>query len=278
MLRITFTITKQDQDLIEEELFALGVSSVSTTPVDDDTLLITALTEAAEEITARFSEKNPTVETVQEADWKDRWLDHYHGSWIGDETFAGPDLSAPEAVKARYFLHLDPRDAFGDGGHPTTGLCIRELGHLLKGKSGEERRAMRLLDAGTGSGIIAIYGEKAGIGTIDGVELDPKASARAEENLQRNACKNITLHTMDIASFSPDEKYHVVVANLLTEIILKNLHLLKKFLLPGGSLVISGIGRQWDTQVRDALENEKLDVDFFSEKDNWCCYRVKISP
>jgi len=278
MFQITFTAETSELDSIEEKLFALGASSVSISSFSKSKNSVTALADTAEQITEHFSDRNPEIHHIDETDWKDRWMDFYQGAAIDDEIFAGPDPDSPEAREAKYFIHLDPRDAFGDGRHPTTILCMRELRGALNRVNRTELPDMRLIDAGTGSGIIAILAEMLGIGTIDGVELDPEACRRAEENLQRNNCRRITLHQGDIASFSSERKYHLVVANLLTDIILKHLSHLKNLMAPGGSLIISGIGSQWDTQVRDALTNNSLTVKGFTEHEAWCCYRVQISP
>lgn len=278
MFQITFTAETSELDLIEEKLFALGASSVSISSLANNKNAVTALAETPEKITDHFSDRKPEVHKIHEADWKDRWMEYYRGAVIDEEIFAGPDPDFPEAHDAKYFIHLDPRDAFGDGRHPTTILCMRELRTAAEAVEGAQRSALRLLDAGTGSGIIAILAEMLGIGTIDGVELDPEACDRAEENLRRNNCSRITLHQGDIASFSSERKYHLIVANLLTDIILSSLGHLTKLMAPGGSLIISGIGRQWDPQVKDALESHNLLVKSFTELEGWCCYRVEICP
>ncbi len=278
MFQIIFTTETSELDLVEEKLFALGASSVSISSLSKNKNSVTALAETPEKITEHFSDRKPEVHHINETDWKDRWMEHYQGSAIDDEIFAGPDPDSPEARKAKYFIHLDPRDAFGDGRHPTTILCMRELRAAVQGIDKTELSTLTLLDAGTGSGIIAIFAEMLGIGSIDGVELDPEACDRAQENFQSNNCRRITLHQGDIGSFSPGRKFQLVIANLLTDIILKHLDHLKKLMTPRGTLIISGIGTQWDSQVIDALESRSLTVKSFTKCEGWCCYRVEISP
>ncbi len=278
MYKISFIIHPREQNLIEEQLFALGASSVSVSPSDSDQLTVTALAESFETINSFFKDHNPLVSELCEEDWKNRWFEHYRGNFINDNIFAGPDPDADEARNSRYFIQLDPRDAFGDGRHPTTILCMRELHSLAQNLSKRALKEMHLLDAGSGSGIISVLAEKLGIGEIDAVELDEAAVSRAEENLKKNNCRSITLHHSDIASFSTERSYSIIVANLLTDIIIKNIHLLKKLAAPRGSLIISGIGSQWDREIREVLQNEGLPVFSVTELENWLCFHVKISP
>ncbi len=277
MYRITFTITGSEKNLIEEQLFALGAASISSAPVKNGDLTLTVLTEDPGEIKRYFKGKDLHVARLTEKDWKNSWLNDYHGSLIGDDIFAGPDPEALEAKKYRYFIHLDPRDAFGDGRHPTTILCIKRLIQVIKEKR-DDAGKLYLLDAGTGSGIIAIAAEKLGIGHIEAVELDENACTRAGENITRNNCRAISLHHGDIASFVPFRDCDIVVANLLTAVIQKNIHHLKKITAPGGNIIASGIGTEWKKEIENTFKENRLFIISCDECDGWLCYHLKISP
>ena len=134
--------------------------------------------------------------------------------------------SAPDAV----VLRLDPGLAFGTGTHPTTAMCLEWLdGQSLHGK--------RVLDYGCGSGILAIAAALLGAGQVAATDIDPQALTATADNAARNG---VTVSTHAVESV-PDERYDIVLANILAGPLCALAPALLERLAPGGQLVLAGL-------------------------------------
>ena len=121
-----------------------------------------------------------TVEETEDVDWINNWKTFFHQFRV-DDILILPSWEEPEegAAPPALVLHIDPGTAFGTGMHETTQLCIRAMREYLTPKT-------RLLDIGTGSGILAILALKLGIAEAVGTDLDPQALPAVIDNLYQN--------------------------------------------------------------------------------------------
>lgn len=143
--------------------------------------------------------------------------------WIVPSWHAAPDASAINLV-------LDPGLAFGTGSHPTTFLCLHWLADTVRG--GET-----LLDYGCGSGILAIAAAKLGASRVLGVDIDDNALRAARDNAAANAVVLELRHSRQPL----DERFAIVVANILTNPLCMLAPLLAGRVAPGGRLALSGV-------------------------------------
>lgn len=213
---------------------------------------------------------------VKHQNWEQQVKDLFQPLKISDSLWIIPQWSTLPDPSATNVI-LDPGLAFGTGDHPTTQLCLRWLKHIVKG--GE-----RILDYGTGSGILAITALKLGAAHAVGVDIDPMAVSSARHNASLNGYTSSDLLQVFVAPSSGDElipdidaKYDVVVANLLLNpLLLLSAHLLH-YTKPGGLLGLSGILESQIDQVREAygLHLEKIEV---QKQDGWACFSgTKVS-
>ena len=114
---------------------------------------------------------------VEQEDWQNAWKKYYHAMDIGERLAIVPGWEDYRTDRIR--IVMDPGMAFGTGTHETTSLCLETLDSLVKG--GE-----RVLDIGTGSGILAIAALKLGADSAEGVDIDPMCVRTAGENAARN--------------------------------------------------------------------------------------------
>ena len=153
----------------------------------------------------------------------------------------------PEAGEV--LLTIDPGMAFGSGTHETTTLCLLALEELMA-----QKKAARLLDVGTGSGILAIAAALWGAADILGLDNDPEAVRVASENAALNGFGPQHLHF----SLTPVEEitqtYPLVVANILSGILIELAPALAGRVEAGGTLVLSGILATQGDEVRAAYE------------------------
>ena len=151
-------------------------------------------------------------------------------------------------------IALDPRNAFGDGRHPTTEICIHMLGRVLWGIPSLERNNIRLLDAGTGSGILSILAALMGIESIDAVDLSRDAVRSAVSNARLNRCE-FRIACADIGNFEFSDKYGIIMANMVTDVLAAHMASLANMLAENGVMFASGISVMSAERARDAFVN-----------------------
>ena len=116
--------------------------------------------------------------------------------------------------------------------------------------------SMTMLDAGCGSGILAIAAEKLGFGSAAAFDIDPDAARIAEENAAANGCSRIVFSAASLIEFNSDGvKYDVIAANILSSALLAGRDKLLSLLKPGGTLILAGILDKEYSIVRKAFED-----------------------
>ena len=175
-----------------------------------------------------------SAEGVSEDDWAENWKKYYKPISLGRVTVV-PAWEEYAPKEGEIIVRMDPGMAFGTGTHETTRLVMRILQDVVKG--GE-----RVLDVGTGSGILSICASKLGAKDIYAYDIDPVAVRVAKENTLADGCDNITVGVSDLLKdVDRREPYGICVANIVADIILRMLPDIGALLLPGAPLILSGI-------------------------------------
>ena len=206
-----------------------------------------------------------TVETagVEQEDWQNGWRKYYHPLEIGRLLAVVP--SWQEYDTDRIKLRLDPGLAFGTGGHETTSLCLEALDELTAG--GE-----RVLDIGTGSGILAIAALKLGAASAEGIDIDPVAVRTACENAALNGVEDRFQGLVGDLSDQASGQYHIVTANIVANAIIALAPVVPGLLAAEGRFIASGIIDTRAAEVEDALAAAGLQVEARREKRGWVCF------
>ena len=155
---------------------------------------------------------SPTFTHVAEADWADAWKEHFHPLRVGEHIVIKPTWREFQASAGDIVIELDPGMAFGTGLHPTTQMCLMALEKSIQ--PGD-----RVLDLGTGSGILALAAAKLGARTVLALDTDPVAVAVARENVQLNGATD----QVTVAQGSLEQAtgtYDLVVVNILAKVII----------------------------------------------------------
>lgn len=160
----------------------------------------------------------------------------------------------------RIVLRVPAGLAFGTGEHATTRLCLREIARIAP--------VARALDAGCGSGILAIAAARLGCERVEGFDFDPDAVRIARENAEDN-CARVTWRRSTIEAWRPRRAYHLVVANVFTDVLVRNATRLAGWLAPEGWLVLSGIRSNQAAAVRHAFS--PLAHECTRTAEGWCC-------
>ncbi len=188
---------------------------------------------------------------VQEEDWAEAWKAYFKPERIG-KIVIKPSWEDYEPASGEVIVELDPGMAFGTGTHPTTRLCIMLLQEIAIGQTD-------MLDIGTGSGILGLVGAKLGIPKILATDIDPLAVRVAAENIRRNhLMTGIKVREGNLLDLKQDLKFHLVVANIITDAILKLIPGLHKVLEPGGLFLASGIIEDRSHEVQAAFAKHGL--------------------
>ena len=213
---------------------------------------------------------------TEDKDWINNWKEYFHQFYVDDILITPSWEPVKEEDKDRMVLHIDPGTAFGTGMHETTQLCIRQLKKYVKA-------SLRMLDVGTGSGILGIIGLKLGAKHVVGTDLDPCAVPAVEDNLRANGVSADKFDMM-IGNIIDDvqvqdkvgyEKYDLVTANILADVLVPLTPVVVKHMKPGGiymkdnQFLGSILLDVKEEEVRQAVERAGLKVVEVTRQGEW---------
>lgn len=217
-----------------------------------------------------IGEGSITISETEDKDWLNNWKEFFHQFYIDDLLVTPSWEEIKPEDQDKKILHIDPGTAFGTGMHETTQLCIRQLKKYITPET-------VLLDVGTGSGILAIVSLMYGIKEAVGTDLDPCAVEAVRENMEVNGV-NADQFEMMIGNIISDpeiqdrvgyERYDIVVANILAEVLLPLTPVVKKCLKPGGIYITSGIIAEKEPLVVDAVKAAGMEVLEVTRQNEW---------
>lgn len=210
------------------------------------------------------------VSETEDIDWINNWKQFFHQFYIDDLLVIPSWEEVKPEDQDKMILHIDPGTAFGTGMHETTQLCIRQLKKYITPQT-------ELLDVGTGSGILAIISLMYGIHHAVGTDLDPCAVEAVRENMQVNhiapECFDMMIGNIITDKAVQDkvgyEKYDIVVANILADVLVPLTPVIVNQLKPGGVYITSGIIDNKEQTVRDTVEAAGLEVIDVTYQGEW---------
>lgn len=204
------------------------------------------------------------VETreLKEEDWQNAWKTYYKPVKIGKRLVIKPTWEEYHAQGEEVVIDIDPGQAFGTGTHATTAMCLEMIEEYIK--PGD-----KLVDVGTGSGILAIAAARLGAGKVIAVDSDPVAVRVARENVRRNGLQSIVEVREGNLLDNVSGTFQLVVANILSSVIKELAPGAAGMLEAGGYFIASGIIKEHLPEVCEALKKTGLAVEKIYEKDEW---------
>lgn len=212
-----------------------------------------------------------SLQNLQEEDWEESWKQYYQPIPIGEKLLIVPQWLSPENPEHRIPVVLDPGMIFGTGAHASTQMCLRALEQTIHG--GE-----RVIDLGSGSGILSIAALLLGAQEATGVDIDPKAEDIARENAALNGLTapkfravtgNVIGDKAMMESLS-EGGYDVVLANIVADVIIPLSAVVPHFLRPDGVFICSGILNTRLPEVERAIEDAGLTITQREMQEDWC--------
>ena len=210
-----------------------------------------------------------SVEGINEEDWAESWKKYYKPVPLGKITIV-PRWESYTAKEGEIIVKMDPGMAFGTGTHETTRLVIRQLQKYIHG--GE-----KLLDVGTGSGILSICASKLGAALSNAYDIDPMAVEVARKNIADEGIENIKVGISDLLRDVDRTvgKYDICVANIVADIIVRMLPDLGELITDTAPVILSGIiAPSKDKVIECATECGYKVIDIDTEND-WVALVIK---
>jgi ribosomal protein L11 methyltransferase len=253
------SILNADREVVKVSLFV----SEDRSPIEYKEFLETRLPALGIEATIE-------LEGMNEDDWAESWKQYYKPVPLGRVTIV-PAWEKYEAKDGEIIIRMDPGMAFGTGTHETTRLVIRLMQDILQG--GE-----RLLDVGTGSGILSICASKLGAKSCNAYDIDPMAVKVARENVAADGCTNITVGVSDLLKGVDlsEGKYDFCVANIVSDIIIRMLPDVRNYIKSGAPLILSGIIGDRADEVRAAVISHGFTVEKEIRENDWVGMLVTV--
>ncbi len=196
---------------------------------------------------------------IEATNWNAEWERNFKPIVVANScTVRAPFHKKPNT---KYDIVIEPKMSFGTGHHETTHLMLQ---HILN----TNMQNKTVLDMGCGTGVLAILSGKKGATKIDAIDIDTWCYQNTTENIQRNNCKNTTVYLGD-ASLIKNKKYHIILANINRNILIKDLPKYAAALLPNGMLFLSGFYNEDIPLVEKKANANRLKLQEKLQKNKW---------
>jgi ribosomal protein L11 methyltransferase len=216
-----------------------------------------------------MEESRLSMEIVADQDWGEEWKKYFKPLRVSKNIVIKPTWERYTPAGRDIVIEIDPGMAFGTGQHPSTRMCLEAIEDiLLKDRGGKK---WRVLDVGTGTGILGISCAKLGAERVVCVDIDKKAAAIARENAMiNNVADRVEIINRDVNSIN--EPFNIIVANLTAKILVRLRDHLMSLIEKDGYLVISGIIDQNKTDIEAHFLKGAFAVHQIISEKEWVCY------
>ena len=207
---------------------------------------------------------------TKQEDWINNWKEFFKSFYIDDILIKPTWEEVSPSDEDKLLIEIDPGVSFGTGKHETTQLCIKQLKKYIKNTD-------EILDIGCGSGILSIVSLKLGAKHVVGTDIDEDCISSTYDNFKVNNLDS-TLGDFYVGNLTDDkelqnkvgfEKYDIVVANILADIIIGMADAIFPTLKEGGVFISSGIIDFKENEVKTALENSGLEIIEINHQGEW---------
>jgi len=254
---------------LENEIVAFFPNQVSKSEMKEE---VEAYLDNLRDLGFKLATNHLEITEIADRDWKSEWKKSFKPIRISEKFIVKPTWEKLDSSSDTFVIDMDPKQAFGTGHHATTQIMVQFLERYLTSPK-------RILDVGTGTGILAIAAHKLNAGDIVAIDVDPVAVDAARENCQINsATSGLLLFAGEVSALST-YPFDLVLANLNKLVILRSLTLFNNLLNQRGHLILSGILVEESNEVKEAFL-KLSDLELFEEviKEEWIGFVLKKNP
>ena len=201
---------------------------------------------------------------VHDEDWSEVWKKFYKPFRAGKRLVVKPTWELYDAQENDLVMEIDPGMAFGSGTHETTGMCLELLEDVML-----RQPVDTVIDVGTGSGILAIGAAMLGAKDVLAIDIDPTAVKVARENVEHNNLQGVIRAVEGNLLESTDGVCQVCVANIIADVICMFSRPLIPHIVPGGLFICSGIIKEREQDVVNALTEANYTILEIRRKGEW---------
>jgi len=253
-------------DILTAELSEIGYDTFMDTETGFNAYITEGVFSETElqEVIGRYqgmAEISYETNKIAKQNWNEEWEKNFEPLIIGNEVSVRASFH-PRPENVQYDIVINPKMTFGTGHHETTTL-------MIENQLTVDHKDKRVLDMGTGTGILAIMACKLGAKEVVGVEIEDWSVENAAENAELNNCPNITVHLGDVTAVENDQPYDIVLANINRNVLLADMAAYTKLLKNGGPLVLSGFYTEDVPVLQEEAERCGLIFETKREKNNW---------
>ncbi len=263
-----------DEDLIKEKEKETCIKAYVSDNASGNEMLIAikqAITNLkAYDVDGEYGKLEISLGNLSEEDWANNWKKYFHPMNIGNKILIKPEWEELTEPTDRIIFNINPGMTFGTGSHYTTQLCIEELENYIDDTK-------NVLDLGCGSGILSVISLMLGAKKALAVDIDPNCVDIAYQNAKRNrvdiqnydVISGNILDDEDICQYIKKNKYNVVLANIVADVIIASLSLVKQVISDDGVFITSGIIEDRIDDVKNALTENGFEILKINRRKDW---------
>lgn len=226
---------------------------------------------ALESLLEQYGTPAYSTQRLEERNWNEEWEKSFEPVQVGDFCAVRAHFHTP-IPGVTHELVITPKMSFGTGHHATTYMMLQEMQHL-------DFHGRRVLDFGTGTGVLAILAERLGASPVIAVDNDDWSIDNARENLAANHCTRISILKADtIPSPGAAGPFDIILANINKHVILGQLRSLEQQLAPGGVILLSGLLENDFEDIENEAVKQNLSISVRMTKGAWLCLKVEKRP
>lgn len=206
---------------------------------------------------------------VCDEDWANEWKKHYKPFKIGDRILIKPSWENVNKEAQDIIIELDPGMAFGTGTHESTRMCLELLDKYMK-------KGYEVLDVGCGSGILSITAAKLDASKVLAIDIDSVAVKTSQDNAASNSITHLVEVRKSVIEEIQVQKYNIVVANIIADVIISISNTVKLFLKDQGIFIVSGIIKDRAIDVKSKLSEMGFEIVEEKSDGEWVAIAVRL--
>lgn len=269
---------KQFWDYVDEDLYneRQGPTKVKTYIEEDASAgeILINIKSALEKIKCdEYGSLEVSIKNLAQEDWENNWRQYFKPLYVGENIIIKPHWEEVSDCDGKLVFEIDPGMTFGSGQHETTRMCVEALEKYVK-------KGNTVADLGCGSGILSVIALLLGAEYAYAVDIDPNCEKIAYENAALNnvskdiykvECGNV-LNDKNLCKKLSEEKYDIVVANIVADVIIPLSEKVRSFMKDGGYFITSGIIDFRMEEVKEALVSNGFEILEVKHDGDWYAF------